>query len=73
MDAGTRIIGGVSAEFWISGFGAQPDNATKPLINKMTQSTWLRRVGEIEGRTASEPLLDLGRVFINTFSCMKNK
>jgi hypothetical protein len=25
MDAGTRIIGGVSAEFWISGFGAQPD------------------------------------------------
>jgi hypothetical protein len=26
MKAGTRIIGGVSAEFWTSGFGAQPDN-----------------------------------------------
>ena len=25
MDAGIRIIGGVSAEYWIKGFGVQPD------------------------------------------------
>jgi hypothetical protein len=58
MDAGTRISGGVSVEFWISGFGAQPDNAIKPPL-KMTQNTRLRRIGNIEGRKASEPLLDL--------------
>jgi len=66
MDAGTSIIGGVSAEFWISGFGAQPANAIKPPLNKMTQSTRLRRIGDIEERTSSEPLLDLGRMIINT-------
>jgi hypothetical protein len=58
MDAGTRIIGGVSAEFWISGFGAQPDNAMKTPL-KMIQSTRFRRIGGIEGRTVSEPLFDL--------------
>jgi hypothetical protein len=41
LDAGIRIIGGVSAEFWISGFGAQPDNAIKA-PQKITQSTRLR-------------------------------
>jgi hypothetical protein len=72
MDAGTRIIGGVSAEFWISGLGAQLDNTIKP-THRMTQSTRLRRNGDIEGRTASVPFLDLRRVFINTPYCMKNK
>jgi hypothetical protein len=72
MDAGTRIIGGVSAEFWISGFGAQPDNVIKPPL-RMTQSIRIRRNGDIEGRTASVPFLDLRRVFINTSYCMKNK
>jgi hypothetical protein len=72
MDAGTRIIGGVSTEFWISGFGTQPDDAIKPPL-KMTQSTRLRRIGDIEGRTANESLLDLVRVFINTLKYMKNE
>jgi hypothetical protein len=58
MDAGTRIIGGVAAEFWISGFGAQLDNTIKP-THRMTHSTRLRRKGDIEGPKASEPLLDL--------------
>ena len=58
MDAGIRIIGGVAAEFWISGFGAQLDNASKP-THRMPHSTRLRRNGDIEGRKASEPLLDL--------------
>jgi hypothetical protein len=72
MDAGTRIIGGVAAEFCISGFGAQPDNAIKPPL-RMTQTIRISRDGDIEGRTASEPFLDLRRVSINTFYCMKNK
>jgi hypothetical protein len=72
MDAGTRIIGGVAAEFWISGFGAQLDNTIKPTL-RMTQSISIRRNGDIEGRTASEPFLDLRRVSINTFYCIKNK
>jgi hypothetical protein len=59
MDAGTRIIGGVSAEFWISGFGAQPDNAIKPTL-RMIQSTGGRLNGDLEERTASESLFDLG-------------
>jgi hypothetical protein len=59
MDAGIRIIGGVSAEFWISGFGAQPANAIKPPLNKVIQNTKLRRIGDIEGRTASGSPLDL--------------
>jgi len=66
MDAGTRIIGDVSAEYWISGFGAQPANAIKLPLNKRTQSTRLRRIGDIEERTSSESLLDLGRMIINT-------
>jgi hypothetical protein len=66
MDAGTRIIGGVAAEFWISGFGAQPDNVIKPPL-KMTQSIRIGRNGDIEGGTASESFLDLRRVSINTF------
>jgi hypothetical protein len=32
----------------------------------MTQSTRLRRIGDIEERTSSEPPLDLGRMIINT-------
>jgi hypothetical protein len=59
MDAGTRIIGGVSAEFWISGFGAQPASAIKPPLNKVIQNKKLLRIGDIEGRAASSPLLDL--------------
>jgi hypothetical protein len=59
MDAGIRIIGGVAAEFWISGFEAQLDNAIEPTL-RMTQSTGDRRNCDLEGRTASEPLLDLG-------------
>ena len=38
---GTRIIGGVSGEFWISGFEAQPENTIKP-PPKMTQRAKLR-------------------------------
>jgi len=41
LEAGMRIIGGVAAEFWVSGFGAHPDNAIK-VPQKMTQSTALR-------------------------------
>jgi hypothetical protein len=59
MDAGNRIIGGVAAEFWISGFGVQLDDAINPTI-RMTQSTGDRGNGDLEGRTAIEPLLDLG-------------
>jgi hypothetical protein len=58
MDAGTRIIGGVLAEFWISGFEAQPDNAIKP-PHRMIHSKRLLPNGDIEGREASEPLLYL--------------
>ncbi len=72
MDAGNSIIGGVAAEFWISGFGAQPDNVIKP-PHKMTQSIRIRLNDDIEGRTASELFLDLRRVSINTFYGMKKK
>jgi hypothetical protein len=72
MDAGTRIIGGVAEEFWISGFGAQPDNAISPTL-RMTQSIRVRRNGDIERWTATEPFLDLRRVSINPFYCMENK
>jgi hypothetical protein len=72
MDAGTRIIGGVAAEFCISGFGAQPENAISPPL-RMTESIRISRNGDIVGWTASEPFLVLRRVSINTFYSMKNK
>jgi hypothetical protein len=59
MKAGTRIIGGVSAEFWISGFGVQPANSIKPTLNKMIQSKRLCPISDIDGRTVNGALLDL--------------
>jgi len=60
MEEGTRIIGGVSVEFWISGFGAQPVNSTKPPINnKMTHGNRFFRIGDIERGMVRTPLFDL--------------
>jgi hypothetical protein len=72
MEAGTRIIGGVAAEFGISGFGVQLDNMIVPPL-RMIQSIRIRRNGDIEGRTAGVTFLDLRLASINTFYRMKNK
>ena len=66
IDAGTRIIGGVSGEFWIKGFGEQPANPTKLPINKMTHSNRFCRIDNIERLAARASLFDLLRVIIVT-------